>query len=250
MRAMPRVRLLPILIFLAVLMLSVRLGAVWDGVERLRTVEVGQSSALAQAATTPAATPATPAPSAAPSSAAPSAPAASGSSAPAMQTAAVPPASPQDHPVLSARDNPSAFTQSEIDLLQRLSERRAQLEGQAHELDQREAMLRAAEGRIDRKIAEMKSLESSIQTLLREKDAQEQARIDMLVNIYKTMKPKDAAAIFDNMDLPLIVDIFMLMKERSSASILAAMNPAKAREVTSELARKRMPQEGLAPSQG
>lgn len=244
MRAMPRVRLLPILIFLAVLMLSVRLGAVWDGVERLRTVEVGQSSALAQAATTPAAPP--------PSSAsAPAAPVPTPTApTPAVQTAAAPPTNAPEAPPISARDNPSAFTQSEIDLLQRLSERRAQLESQAHELDQREAMLRAAEGRIDRKIAEMKSLESSIQTLLREKDAQEQARIDMLVNIYKTMKPKDAAAIFNNMDLPLIVDIFMLMKERSSASILAAMDPAKAREVTSELARKRMPQEGLAPSQG
>lgn len=148
------------------------------------------------------------------------------------------------------RENASSFTQSEIDLLQRLSERREQLEQRERGLDQREAMLRAAEGRIDRKIAEMKTLEESIQGLLKIHDDQEKQRLDRLVNIYKVMKPKDAARIFDDMELPLIVDIFMLMSERSTAPILAEMTPDKARAVTQELAHKQTLPEPGAPTKG
>ncbi|GEO81799.1 MotE family protein [Pararhodospirillum oryzae] len=248
MSALPRIRLLPVLIFLAVLMLSVRLGAVWNGVEQMRTLEVGHASALAQA--TPAAggtpTPAPPAPAAGtPAAPAPAAGTPASSDPAASAPAPAADATPAPDPL--GREAPSTFTQSELDLLQRLSERRQQLESQAHEMDQREAMLRAAEGRIDKKIAEMKTLEASIQALLKQRDAQEQARLDMLVNIYKAMKPKEAAVIFNDMEMPLIVDIFMLMKERSSAAILANMDPARAREVTQELARKRMP---VDPAQG
>ncbi|HCF17137.1 MAG TPA: hypothetical protein DEV96_03625, partial [Rhodospirillum rubrum] len=146
------------------------------------------------------------------------------------------------------RENPAAFTQSEIDLLQRLSERREQLENRGRELDQREAMLRAAEGRIDRKIADMKGLETSIQGMLKQHTAEEQTRLERLVNIYKVMKPKDAARIFNDMDMPLIVDIFMLMTERNSAPILAEMDALKARSVTQELAHKQvLPEPGTRP---
>ncbi|WP_413207045.1 MotE family protein [Rhodospirillum sp. A1_3_36] len=251
MSGLPKLRLLPVLIFMAVLTLSVRIGVVWNGVEEWR---VGQSEAMAQANV-----PAKPAPSAASN---PAAQQVAQASPPAggADPAAVPPdgqtpadGQPQAAPDMPPsevggldRENASAFTQSEIDLLQRLSERRQQLEDRSRSLDQREAMMRAAEGRIDRKIAEMKTLEDSIQSLLKKHDEQEKQRLDRLVNIYKVMKPKDAARIFDDMELPLIVDIFMLMSERSTAPILAQMTPDKARAVTQELAHKQaLPEPGV-----
>lgn len=249
-----RPRLLPVMIFVAVLMLSVRIGAVWTGMEEMRALRVGQSAALAQANPAPGAAPgagetaaegaaetATGTPPA--DGAMPAGPTDAGAGAPG---AAAPPEIGFD-PYL---DNPAAFTQSEIDLLQRLSERREQLDAKARELDQREALLRAAEGRIDRKIAEMKTLEESIQGLLTEHTAEERARLDRLVNIYKAMKPKDAAQIFNDMDLPLVVDIFMIMTERSSAAILAVMDPQKARAITNELAQRRSLPEPGSPAEG
>jgi flagellar motility protein MotE (MotC chaperone) len=239
---MPKLRLLPVLIFMAVLTLSVRIGAVWTGVEALR---VGHGEAMAQQ---PAPPPASPPPVANPVAQADpaAAPPPTGDAAP--MEAVDPPPMPEMAPL--DRENASAFTQSEIDLLQRLSERRQQLEERERGLDQREAMLKAAEGRIDRKIAEMKTLEDSIQALLKTHTDEERQRLDRLVNIYKVMKPKDAARIFDDMEMPLIVDIFMLMTERSTAPILAEMNPVKARAVTQELAHKQALPEPGTPTKG
>ena len=53
------------------------------------------------------------------------------------------------------------------------------------------------------------------------------------------MKPKDAASILGGLDMRILLGIMESMKERKSASILAAMDAKRAREVTTELARKR-----------
>ncbi|MBK1666355.1 hypothetical protein CKO10_18115, partial [Rhodospirillum rubrum] len=46
---MSRIRLLPVMIFVGVLMLTVRVGAVWQGVEKMGGLRVGHSEAMAQA---------------------------------------------------------------------------------------------------------------------------------------------------------------------------------------------------------
>jgi flagellar motility protein MotE (MotC chaperone) len=73
---------------------------------------------------------------------------------------------------------------------------------------------------------------------LREQDAQEKARLERLVLLYQTMKPAEAANVLNGMDTPLVVDIFLLMRERNAAPILANMDPQKAREVTDALANR------------
>jgi len=59
-----------------------------------------------------------------------------------------------------------------------------------------------------------------------------------LVKIYENMKPKDAAPIFEQLDMDVLLDIVDRMKEAKVAPILAQMNPAKAKEVTDELAKR------------
>ena len=63
-----------------------------------------------------------------------------------------------------------------------------------------------------------------------------------LVKIYSTMKPKEAARLFNDMEMPLLVRVFEQMKESKSAPILALMDLNKASALTSELAnKKRLP---------
>ena len=58
--------------------------------------------------------------------------------------------------------DPTFFSQSEIEVLQQLSERREQLEQMQEEIDTREGLMSAAEKRIDRKIADLRQLEKTI----------------------------------------------------------------------------------------
>ena len=138
--------------------------------------------------------------------------------------------------------DPQSFTASEIELLQRLSERRETIDAQEKELVTREAMLRAAEGRIDGKIAELQQLEQTLVDLVAEADAQQQARIGQLVRIYGAMKPKDAARIFNGLDMPILITVVENMRENKVAPILSQMDAIKAVAVTEALSvRKQIP---------
>ena len=67
----------------------------------------------------------------------------------------------------------------------------------------------------------------------------EEAGWQGLVKVYETMKPKDAATIFNELSMPVLLQVLDRMKDTKTASIMAAMNPEKARDVTAELAQMR-----------
>jgi flagellar motility protein MotE (MotC chaperone) len=131
------------------------------------------------------------------------------------------------------------MTDEEIVLLQSLSQRREELEQRAREIDEREVLLKAAEQRIDQRIGELERLQASIEALLVKHDEQGEAQLQSLVKIYESMKPKDAARIFEELDMEVLLEVVERMKERKTAPILAQMNPERAKTVTLELAQRR-----------
>ena len=136
----------------------------------------------------------------------------------------------------AAAVDPQSLSPSEIGVLQQLSQRRAALDQRASELDQREVVLQAAEKRIDEKIAKLQDLQKSIAVDVHQRNAEEDARLQSLVKIYEAMKPKDAAQIFDQLSMPVLLSVLKRMKELKTAPILAAMDPGRAKAVTTALA--------------
>jgi flagellar motility protein MotE (MotC chaperone) len=61
------------------------------------------------------------------------------------------------------------------------------------------------------------------------------------VKIYETMKPKDAARIFEQLDMPVLLGVLERMKEMKSSAILAAMDASKAKAATMALAERHAP---------
>lgn len=134
------------------------------------------------------------------------------------------------------------FTRSEVDMLQSLAQRRDQLDARARELDIRENLLAAAEKRIEEKVAGLKEVEARIADLLKKHDEQELEKLRSLVKVYETMKPKDAARIWDQLDMTILLDVAEMMKEAKLAPILSDMTPDRARQVTEEIrTRKQLP---------
>jgi flagellar motility protein MotE (MotC chaperone) len=229
-----RPRFHPVVIFAGALVLTVKIGGIWEGFGM-----IGVSGAKAQAqAQQPA--PTGPAPVPAP--------------APAAQPDAPPAADPStaagdDMTRRLVTEDPALMSQSEIDLLQQLSTRREELDQREKELDTRVGMLAAAEARIDNKVEELKKLQTTIEGLIRKHSEQEDLKLRSMVKIYENMKPKDAAQIFDSLELDVLLMVAERMSERKLAPIMAVMNPDRAREMTIELTRQRqMPLPGTNPS--
>ena len=134
--------------------------------------------------------------------------------------------------------DPVLFTRSEIELLQDLSKRRKELDVREQAVIQKEGLLTAAEDRIDKKIVELQNVRTEIEGLIKTYDEQEEKEIKGLVQIYEKMKPKDAARIFDELDMGILLRVFDRMKASKSASVLANMSPQKAKEITSQIAER------------
>src|SRR5579864_8661188 len=109
--------------------------------------------------------------------------------------------------------DPETLNPSEIEVLQQLAQRRTALDQRAAELDQRDVLLQATEKRIDDKITKLQELQNSIASDVQKRSAEDDARIQSLVKIYEAMKPKDAAQIFEQLDMPVLLSVFQRMKE-------------------------------------
>jgi flagellar motility protein MotE (MotC chaperone) len=138
---------------------------------------------------------------------------------------------------------------SERALLERLQQRREQLDQQSRELDMRENLLKAAEKRIEERIKELKQLETNFGSAQRRQDEEEQSRMKSLVIMYEAMKPKDAARIFDRLDLAILVDVVNAMKPGKVADVMAAMDADVAQRLTVALANRASPKPLATPEQ-
>lgn len=142
----------------------------------------------------------------------------------------------------SAADADDAETSSaEMDVLTSLSKRRGELDARARDLQTQQELMAAAEKRLDDKIASLKALQSRIQSLLGERDAVEQKQIDALVKTYASMRPRDAARIFDLLSDDVLVEVASRMKPDVLGAILGQMQPDIAQKLTVKLANRLSP---------
>jgi flagellar motility protein MotE (MotC chaperone) len=129
-------------------------------------------------------------------------------------------------------------TGAERVILERLQERRQQLDTRTRELDIREGLLAAAEKRVEARLTELKEVEAHIAAASEKKDEAETIRLKSLVAMYENMKPRDAAKIFDRLELGVLIDVASKIKPRTMADILAQMSPDVAEHLTVELASR------------
>jgi flagellar motility protein MotE (MotC chaperone) len=123
-------------------------------------------------------------------------------------------------------------------VLERLAERRTELEARAKELDMRESMILAAEKRLESRVAQLKQLEAQINETARVKDEEEATRIKNIITMYENMKPKDAARVFDRLDLRILFEVASQINPRRMSDIMAQMAPEAAERLTVELASR------------
>jgi flagellar motility protein MotE (MotC chaperone) len=146
-------------------------------------------------------------------------------------------AKPPDGTVLYP-DPAQPVSASERALLERLQARRQELEARAREIDIRENLLKSAEKRIEGKVEELKAVESRIGTATEQKKEADDARLKGLITMYEGMKPKDAAKVFDRLEMPVLFEIASKIAPRKMSDILGLMSPEVAERLTVEMARR------------
>jgi len=123
-------------------------------------------------------------------------------------------------------------------LIERLGERRTSLDAREKELEMRLALVEAAEKRLEERTQALQAIEARIDALVEQKKADEQQQFAGIVAMYETMKPKEAATIFNTLDNEVLLRVTRAMNPRKMAPILARMETLKAKTLTAGLARQ------------
>lgn len=123
-------------------------------------------------------------------------------------------------------------------ILGRLQDRRQELEDRSKELEMRESLLKAAEMRLEAKVNELKEIENRIKVASGAREEAEAQRFKGIVAMYENMKPKEAARIFDRLDMRILAEVATTLKPRTMSEIMAAMTPEAAERLTVELANR------------
>ncbi|HTP93053.1 MAG TPA: flagellar protein FlbB [Xanthobacteraceae bacterium] len=133
---------------------------------------------------------------------------------------------------------PGQPSPSERAILERLQQRRQELDTRARELDIRESLIKSAEKRMEGQLAELKEVEARIASETQQKEAAEDARFKGLVTMYENMKARDAAKIFDRLDIGILLKVASQINPRRMSDIMAQMSPEMAQRLTVEMASK------------
>jgi flagellar motility protein MotE (MotC chaperone) len=136
---------------------------------------------------------------------------------------------------------------AERKVLESLSGRRRELDKREKQFELRQQLLQATEERLQKKVEEMKALEASISTLRQEQEDKKKDDLRNLIQMYESMKAKDAARIFDRLDIDILLKVAKQMKPRKMADIMGRMSPEASERLTVALVTGRKDEEAAAP---
>lgn len=153
-------------------------------------------------------------------------------------------------PVGATLPIPGPVQPAEMKLLEDLRSRRSALDQREHVLDERAELLEAAQMKLQAKLDELMTLQQNLERAQDGQRKHDSANWSGLVRTYEDMKARDAAAIFNVLDMSVLLEVLDRMDERKAAAVLAGMSPERARLATQMLAQKRIKQGDDAPASG
>ncbi|MBL4749729.1 MAG: hypothetical protein JKX71_03940 [Amylibacter sp.] len=118
------------------------------------------------------------------------------------------------------------------ELLLAIKNERDLLNVQKATLNERRASISLAEEKLKQETARLSGLKQDLEGLLMRIEQAKSDDLKRLVSIYSGMKPKEAAAIMNTLDMEVTVMVLGQMKERAAAPIFAKLNIVRSQAIS------------------
>jgi len=122
------------------------------------------------------------------------------------------------------------------EILSALRERESQLDEREARLAAREARLSELEGRLQAQMAELTEAEDSLSRLLKLAETAADDDLTRLTTVYETMKAKEAAALFSQMEPAFAAGFLGRMRPEAAAAIMSGLDAETAYSISVMLA--------------
>lgn len=133
-----------------------------------------------------------------------------------------------------------------FDHLEKLNDRKKQLDAREEELNRLEAEIQAQKIDLEKRMEEVKNMRNEISSILDDRVKADEQKVEVLVQVYSNMKPQQAAQVFGTMDEDLAIEILGRMKKKSAADIMNLIKPDKAQILSEKFAGyKRKPSSNI-----
>lgn len=118
------------------------------------------------------------------------------------------------------------------EILMAINSERDLLNAQKATLYERRAAVSLAEEKLKQETAFLSGLKQDLEGLLMRVEQAKSDDLRRLVSIYSGMKPKEAAAIMNTLDIEVTVMVLGQMKERDAAPIFAKLNVVRSQAIS------------------
>ncbi|MBV1863805.1 MAG: hypothetical protein KUG74_05145 [Rhodobacteraceae bacterium] len=118
------------------------------------------------------------------------------------------------------------------DIFLAINEERDLLNKQKASLEERRASVSLAEEKLKQDTARLSNLKKDLEDLFFRAQKAKSDDLKRLVEIYRNMKPKEAAAIMNSLDIEVAVMVLGQMKERDAAPIFAKLKVVRSQAIS------------------
>ncbi len=126
---------------------------------------------------------------------------------------------------------------AEDDILKVIEKQRIELARKEESLKKEEARLSALKSEVDGNIDKYTKLLEQIDNALNGVKESNGKNLKHVAKAYEAMEPEDAAARLEELDKTTSVKILLMMSSKKAGAIMGVMKPAKATQITKELAK-------------
>lgn len=143
----------------------------------------------------------------------------------------------RDDDMAAAKPMPTALGQCPPQLepetlLRAIQDREAQLAEMEKRLNDREQVLRVSALKVKEQMAELAKAEERLASTIALADEAAEKDIQRLTTVYENMKPKNAATIFETMDINFAAGFLMRMRPDTAAAVLSNLSSEAAYSIS------------------
>jgi len=119
--------------------------------------------------------------------------------------------------------------------IEKLRSRKEELDLREKELNQLEEELQRQKVEVDNRVRQLEQMRRDIASVLKERTDADETQVNKLVDLYSTMKPKQAADVLGTLQEDLSVQVLGKMKKKNAAEIMNLLPADKARTLSEKL---------------
>lgn len=133
------------------------------------------------------------------------------------------------------KDDQNASVSEDFSYIDKLRTRKEELDLREKELNQLEEELQRQKVEVDARIHQLEQMRRDIAGVLKERVESDETQVNKLVDLYSSMKPKQAADIIGSLQEDLAVQVLGKMKKKNAAEVMNLLPADKARGLSEKL---------------